>query len=145
MLPACGIAGLLDVQAEVDWLIERLDVPLRLHTATHHTEGFPRLAILQREAGNDGLEGAFARCVDIGVAGFEGEHFAAVLKREAKAGDDDAAAHAAGVVRLDERDHVALGIGGAEVDRVAVAEGGVAGGIVGFGGAGADELGRSAA
>ena len=48
----------------------------------------------------------------------EGEVRAAVLKRDARAGDGDARAKAA-VVALDKRDHVALCVRGAEVDRAA--------------------------
>jgi hypothetical protein len=72
------------------------------------------------------------------LAGFEGAPLAAVLKREAEVGRNDAAAHAA-VVGLDEGDPVARGVGGAEVDRFVGAEGRRAG-VVGLRGASPDEF-----
>ena len=51
------------------------------------------------------------------MGGIERKLFAAVLETEAQSGHDDAGAHAA-IVALDERHHVAVGVGGAEVDGV---------------------------
>ena len=134
MLPARGVAGFLHIHAEIDLVDEHLHVALRLHRAAHEAEGFPRRAVLQHEAGDNRLERALARRVDVGVARFEGEEFAAILEGEAEAGHRDAGAHAA-VVRLDERHHVALGVCGAQIDGVAILERGVAG-VIGAGGAG---------
>ena len=119
MLPARSIAGFLHVQAEIDLVGEDLDVTLRLHAAAHDAECFPRFAIFHDEAGDDGVEGTFARRVNIRVTGFHREKFAAILKHEAEAGHDDAAAHAA-IIALNERDHVAFIIGGAHINSVAV-------------------------
>ena len=76
--------------------------------------------------GDDGVKGPFARGVNIRVAGFHREKFAAILKHEAEARHDDAAAHAA-IIALDEADHVAFVIGGAHVDGVAILQRRVAG------------------
>ena len=138
VLPVRGVAGFLEVHAEVDLVYEHLDMARRWHAAAHEAEGFPGPAVLQDETGDDGLKRAFAGRVEIGLAGFEGAPLAAVLKREAEAGRNDAAAHAA-VVGLDEGDPVARGVGGAEVDRVAGAEGRRAG-VVGLRGASPDEF-----
>lgn len=138
VLPVRGVAGFLEVHAEVDLVYEHLDMARRWHAAAHEAEGFPEPAVLQDETGDDGLKRAFAGRVEIGLAGFEGAPLAAVLKREAEAGRNDAAAHAA-VVGLDEGDPVARGVGGAEVERVAGAEGRRAG-VVGLRGASPDEF-----
>ena len=138
VLPVRGVAGFPEVHAEVDLVYEHLDRARRWHAAAHEAEGFPGPAVLQDETGDDGLKRAFAGRVDIGLAGFEGAPLAAVLKREAEAGRNDAAAHAA-VVGLDEGDPVARGVGGAEVERVAGAEGRRAG-VVGLRGASPDEF-----
>ena len=138
VLPVRGVAGFLEVHAEVDLVYEHLDMARRWHAAAHEAEGFPGPAVLQDETGDDGLKRAFAGRVEIGLAGFEGAPLAAVLKREAEAGRNDAAAHAA-VVGLDEGDPVARGVGGAEVERVAGAEGRRAG-VVGLRGASPDEF-----
>ena len=138
VLPVRGVAGIPEVHAEVDLVYEHLDRARRWHAAAHEAEGFPGPAVLQDETGDDGLKRAFAGRVDIGLAGFEGAPLAAVLKREAEVGRNDAAAHAA-VVGLDEGDPVARGVGGAEVDRVAGAEGRRAG-VVGLRGASPDEF-----
>ena len=138
VLPVRGVAGFPEVHAEVDLVYEHLDRARRWHAAAHEAEGFPGPAVLQDETGDDGLKRAFAGRVDIGLAGFEGAPLAAVLKREAEVGRNDAAAHAA-VVGLDEGDPVARGVGGAEVDRVAGAEGRRAG-VVGLRGASPDEF-----
>ena len=72
------------------------------------------------------MEGALARRDVVRVAGLQREAEAAVLQRDACARHDDAAAEAP-VVRLDERDHHAVGVGGAEVDGAAL------GGLTGAG------------
>src|SRR6267154_2340286 len=77
-----------------------------------------RRAVLHDETRDDGLERTLAGRVDVGVAGLEGEELAAVLEGEAETGHRDAGAHAA-VVALDQGDHVALGVRGAEGDGVA--------------------------
>ena len=76
--------------------------------------------------GNDRLERTFARRVDVRVARLHRKQLAAILEHEPESGNDDAAAHSA-IIALDEADHVALVIGGAEVDRVAVFQRRIAG------------------
>jgi hypothetical protein len=91
------------------------------------------------EAGDDGLERALAGRIDIGVSILQGEELAAILKHEAEAVGDQTRAHAA-KVRLNDRDHHAVLVGGAEVRGVSVA-----GSLAGIDGAEnaveADELG----
>ena len=65
------------------------------------------------------MERPLAGRVDIGVAGFHRENLTPVLKTEPQPGHSDTAAHTA-VVALDERDHVTLSVGRAQVDSVAV-------------------------
>ena len=139
MVPAGAVAGGLDVEAVVDAVDDDLRLALRLHVAAHDAEGHPGLAVFGGEAGDDGLEGALAGGVDVGVAVLEGEELAAVLEHEAEAVGDEAGAHAA-EVGLDLRDHHAVFVGDGEVGGVAVA-----GGLAGMDGSedavGLDELG----
>ena len=62
---ARGVAGGLQVQVVVDEVDDDLHVALRLHVAAHHAEREPGLAVAQREGGDDGLERAPARRVDV--------------------------------------------------------------------------------
>ena len=107
MVPARAVAGGLDVEAVVDAVDDDLRLALRLHVAAHDAEGHPGLAVLGGEAGNDGLEGALAGLVDVGMAVLKREEFAAVLEHEAEAVGDEAGAHAA-EVGLDHGDHHAV-------------------------------------
>ncbi len=125
VVPAGAVAGGLDVEAVVDAVDDDLRLALRLHVAAHDAEGHPGLAVFGGEAGDDGLEGALAGGVDVGMAVLEGEEFATVLEHEAEAVGDEAGAHAA-EVGLDLRDHDAVFVGDGEVGGVAVA-GGLAG------------------
>ncbi len=99
MTPARGVAGFLDVHAEIDDVGQNLDMALRLHVAAHQPEGQERLAVLQDEAGDDGLERAFARRIDVGGRRIERIELAAILEHEAQMIRDQPRAHAA-IVRL---------------------------------------------
>src|SRR5438105_13839756 len=121
MLPARRVAGFLHVQSEIDLVREHLHVTLWLHPAAHHTERFPRLAILYDESRDDSVKRTFARRVNVRMARLHREKFAAILKHEAKSRYDDSAAHAS-VVALNEADHVAFVIGRAQINRVALIE-----------------------
>ncbi len=79
MTNARGVAGFLQVHAEVDEVHQNLHVPLRLHVAAHHAEAQPRLAVFRHEGRDDGVEGALAGLVDIKMAFFQSEQGAAVL------------------------------------------------------------------
>src|SRR5882724_12911749 len=92
---------------------------LRLHPATHDAKRFPRLAVLHHETGNDGVKWTFARRVNIRVSRLHREKFAPILKHESKPRHDNAAAHAS-IIALNQANHVAFVIRGAEVDRVAL-------------------------
>src|SRR5438045_9307905 len=92
---------------------------LRLHAAAHDAERFPRYAIFRDEPGADGVKWTLARRVNVRMLRIHREKFATVLKHEAKAGNNNAAAHTA-VIALDERDHVSFIIGGTQVNRVAL-------------------------
>ena len=65
------------------------------------------------------MKRAFARRVNVRVARLHREKFAAILKHEAESGNNDAAAHPA-IIALNQANHVALIIGGTEVNRVAL-------------------------
>jgi hypothetical protein len=92
-----------------------------LHPAAHDAKRFPRLAILHHETGNDGVKRSFPRRVNIRVSRIHREKFATILKHESETRHDNATAHPA-VVALNERNHVALIIGGAHVNRVPLIE-----------------------
>ena len=98
-----GVAGLLDVHAEVDHVAEHLHVPLRLHVAPHHAEAEPGLAVLGDEAGDDRVERPLVRLEAVGVRRVEREQAAAVLEREAEVARDVARAEAVEVA-LDQAD-----------------------------------------
>lgn len=99
-------------------LVSTSDLPLRLHERAHHAERADGLAVLEQKARDDRVVGLLSALQIVIALRVEGEVRAAVLKRDARAGDGDARAKAA-VVALDKRDHVALCVRGAEVDRAA--------------------------
>ena len=70
-LPARGIESLLGVQVEVHVVHDHLDVTLGLHIAPHDSEGAYRPAVLEKEAGNDGVIAPLAGLEGIGVLGVE--------------------------------------------------------------------------
>ncbi len=72
------------------------------------------------------MERSFAGLEEVGVALLEGEERAAILDPETEFGHDVARAET-GVVALDERDHLAGGVGHHQEGRVTVIEAGVAG------------------
>src|ERR1700677_1909380 len=82
VVPARAVASGLDVEAVVDAVDDDLCLALRLHVAAHDPEGHPGLAILGSEAGDDGLEGALAGGVDVGMSVLEGKELSAVLEHE---------------------------------------------------------------
>jgi hypothetical protein len=51
VLPARGVAGFLEVHAEVDLVDEDLDMALWLQAAAPDAGGLPGLAVLQDETG----------------------------------------------------------------------------------------------
>src|SRR6202044_1530774 len=118
-MPPRTVAGGLDIEAVVDAIHDDLRLSLGLHVAAHDAEGKPGYAVSGGESRNDGLEGALAGGVDVGVAVLEGEELAAILKHETEAVCDEARAHAS-EVRLNLGDHEAVAVGGGEVGGVAV-------------------------
>src|SRR5690606_40509553 len=92
---------------------------LRLHRAAHHAIAQPGLAARRHERRDDGVERTLARREAVRVAWLEHELLAAVLQDEAQPRRRHAAAHAA-IVGLDQRHHHAVGIGGGEIDGVAL-------------------------
>ena len=94
---------------------------LRLHVTAHTTKGDMRqrsalLITLDQHAWNDRVIRQLRRRVFVHMAAFEREACAAILHRNARAGNHDARTPT-GVIRLNERHHVAVAIGGAEQDR----------------------------
>src|SRR5207237_3954490 len=101
MLPARSVAGFLHIQTEIDLVGEHLHVTLRLHTAAHDTECFPRFSIFHHKPRDNRVKGAFARSVNVRMLRVHGEKFSAILKHEPESGHDDAAAHPA-IIALNE-------------------------------------------
>ena len=124
--PARCVGGRLRILLVVGETDHHLHVPLRLHRAAHHAEAHGRQPVLRDEAGNDGVERALARPDLVVVVVDQFEIVAAVLQADAGAGHDHARAEAL-VVRLDVRDHHAVGIGRSQVDRAAATRPAVAG------------------
>src|SRR6266513_1825593 len=119
VLPARSVTCFLHVQTKIDLIRQDLNVPLRLHSTAHHAERFPRFSISHHKTRNDGVDGTFARRVNVGVVGFHRDTLAAILKHEAESRHNDPTAHAA-VITLNERDHIALIVRRAHVNSVAV-------------------------
>jgi hypothetical protein len=71
--PAWGIAGGLWVLIETAQTHDHLDVSLRLHRATHHTEAHQRLSGARQETRDDGVEGTFAACYSVGMPRLQGK------------------------------------------------------------------------
>ena len=89
---ARGLAGVLDVHAEVDEVHHHLRVRLRLIVAAHHAERHPRLAVLQDHRGHERVQRPLVRANLIGMARHEVEARAAVVQRDAGLAGDDAGA-----------------------------------------------------
>src|SRR6476620_4516765 len=126
MLPTGGVSGFLDVQTEIDLVCKHLYMTLRLHTAAHDTESFPRFAVFHHESGNNGVKRTFARRVNIRVLRIHRKKLTAILQHKSKARNDDPAAHSA-IIALYERHYVAFIIGRAHANRIALIERRVAG------------------
>src|SRR5207244_11913468 len=69
VLPARSVTCFLHVQTKIDLIRQDLNVPLRLHSTAHHAERFPRFSISHHKTRNDGVEGTFARPVNVAWAG----------------------------------------------------------------------------
>ena len=117
-LDAGGVQGLLGVHVIVQGVDDDLRLALGLHKGPHHPEGTHRLAVLQQEAGDDGVIGLFAPCQTVVAGGVQGEVGPPVLQGDGRAGDGHAGAKG-GVVALDEGHHVPLGVGGTQIDGAA--------------------------
>ena len=89
-MPARTISSRLHVEPVVDPVDDDLRLALRLHVAAHNSESKPWHTVLSGETGNDGLEGALAGRIDVGVSILKGEELAAILKHEAEAVGDKA-------------------------------------------------------
>jgi hypothetical protein len=110
VLPARGVAGVLNAHAEVDQIAQDLHLALGLHCAAHDAERQPRLAVAGDEARDDGVHRAFAGRVAVGVVVFETEHGAAILQHESQAVGHETRSHRE-IVGLNEGDHHAVAIG----------------------------------
>ena len=84
MLDPRRITGLLRAHSEIDEIDDDLDMALRLHGATHHTETHPRFSILRDERGDDRMEWPFVRRINVQMPAREREQFAAILKGESE-------------------------------------------------------------
>ena len=117
-LDARRIKRLLRVHVIIERVDEDLSLTLRLHERAHHAERTDGGAVPEQEAGNDGVVGPLAAGKAVVACGVEREVCAAVLERDARPRHGDARAEG-GVIALDERDHVALAVSGAEIDGAA--------------------------
>src|SRR6478609_7858596 len=114
MLPAGRVAGFLHIQTKINLVCEHLYVTLRLHAAAHDTESFPRFTVFHHESWNNGVKRTLTGRVNIRVLWVHREKLAAILKHESETRHHDPTAHPA-IIALDERDHIAVFIGGAHV------------------------------
>ena len=116
----------LRVEAVVDHVDDDLGLALRLHAAAHDAIGHPRLPALAGESRNDGVEGPFARRIEVGMAVGQVEQLTPVLEHEAQRPltvvGYQTRAHAA-IVGLDPADHHAVAVGDAEIGGVALGRG----------------------
>ncbi len=115
-LPARCVQRGLGVMVKVKAVHEHLHMCLGLHKATHHTERTHGLFLVRQEAGDDGVVGPLAPGEGVNVPLVQSEAIAAVLQRNARAGDDNARAKAH-VVALDVAHHIPFAIGCRQVDR----------------------------
>ena len=91
---------------------------LGLHEAAHHAKRPHRPAALGEKARNDGVVRPLAGGQAVGVLGLQREVVAPVVQANAGARHHHARAKTH-VIALDERDHVALAVGSAQVHRAA--------------------------
>ena len=130
-LEAGRVQAVLGVHAVVHGVHHYLHMALGLHEAAHHAEGADGLAILCQKAGNDGVVRALASLQAVVAALVQREVGPPVLQTDGRAGDHHPGAKLH-VIALNEGDHVALLVGGAEIHRVPagrVSGGGVEGGF----------------
>src|SRR5437879_10926710 len=118
MDPARKLKRGLDVEAKACQRGVDLGVGLRLSIAAHGAKDDRRATIAEGERGDERMERTLARCQRVRREGIEREVGAAILQGDAGAVYHIAAAEAA-IVALDQRDGVALLVGGTEIDRVA--------------------------
>src|SRR4029077_7804900 len=94
-----------------------LRVCLRLVPPAHDPERDARIPLFH-EGGNYGVQGPLSGGERIGRGGLEREERTAVVQYEAGAVGDDARSKIR-VIALNQRDHVAIAIDGAEIDGAA--------------------------
>src|SRR5947207_1298676 len=75
-----------------------------------------RLAVFHDERRNDGVERALAGGIGVGMSWIEVEELTSILKHEAEPVRHQSRAHAA-IVRLDQRNHHTVLVGGGEIGR----------------------------
>ncbi len=113
------IAGLLNRHPEIDRIHHDLGMALRLKIAPHHAERHHRLAIFGHECRDDRVERTFVRFQAIAMFWIKRKCFAAILHHETDAVRTDRGTESAEVA-LDQRDHVALAIGGRQIRRIGI-------------------------
>jgi hypothetical protein len=114
------VAGRLRVHPEVDQVQQRLHVSLRLHVAAHHAERQPGTAVLERHRGHERMQRPLAWSDHVGVRRIEREQAAAVVQDNPGVSCDDSGAEVF-EDRLNQRDDVAVAVGGRQVDGVSMA------------------------
>ena len=116
-MKAREVERFLHVQLVVHQVRHDLHVPLRLHVAAHDAERQPRASVLHHHRRHQRVERPLARRQLVGMSGRQRKEAAAILQDDPRVSGDDARAEGF-VDRLDERDHVALRVGGGQIDRV---------------------------
>src|SRR5438128_10128829 len=92
---------------------------LWLHVTAHDAEAHERFAVLRDKRRNDGVEWPFVRRIRIQFAFLQVEESAAILQRKAKPCGTNAGTESK-IKALDERHHVALFVGGGQINSVAL-------------------------
>ncbi len=116
------VTSFLDIHVEVHDIDDDLRMPLGLDVSSHHAEAHEGLTVFSDERGDDRVKGALARCVGVVVSFLQVEELPAVLKNEPQSIGGEAGSHSS-IIALDERHHVALVIGNAQIDGVARVQG----------------------
>src|SRR5690606_27597479 len=111
------VEGLLHIHAEIDDVLQHLNLTDGLVKALHDAEAEQRLPVPGGEAWNDRVERALSRRDLIEMAVSESEVSAPVLEQHARARTGDERAKRASD-RVDEGAEVAFAVGGGEIDGV---------------------------
>ena len=117
--PARRFHRRLQAQTEVEQPVQQLQAGLRLPVRAARAKRQPRLAIAQRKAGHERVQRPFPGASAFGCPGSRLKPKPRLCSVTPVPGHVHARAER-GVQALDQADHVAVAVGGAQIDRVAV-------------------------